>query len=268
MENITKSDLKVLRNAYNLLENPGIRIKAMNMLGTPLEKGFELLPNSVEKKIASSCRLAITKAAGIALFSIRDRAQQKSSNWFHRLAVWGTGAAGGFGGIIGTALEIPFSTTIMLRSIFDIARSEGEDIQDPDARLAALQVFALGGNAVSDDSADTAYYAARMAMAFEVKKAYDFLAKGAGKLIDKQAPVIVKLIQKIAARYSIPVTEKAVAQAMPFLSAATGAFINDIFIAHFQDMARGHFTVRRLERKYGKELVRQTYESFKNQALR
>jgi hypothetical protein len=31
-------------------------------------------------------------------------------------------------------------------------------------------------------------------------------------------------------------------------------------IEHFQDVARGHFTVRRLERAYGKELVRREYE--------
>jgi hypothetical protein len=30
---------------------------------------------------------------------------------------------------------------------------------------------------------------------------------------------------------------------------------------HFQDMARGHFTVRRLERHYGPELVRSEYDA-------
>ena len=32
---------------------------------------------------------------------------------------------------------------------------------------------------------------------------------------------------------------------------------------HFQDMARGHFVVRRLERKYGQEEVRRLYEEIK-----
>jgi hypothetical protein len=31
------------------------------------------------------------------------------------------------------------------------------------------------------------------------------------------------------------------------------------FIEHFQDVARGHFIVRRLERTYGKEVVRREY---------
>lgn len=30
---------------------------------------------------------------------------------------------------------------------------------------------------------------------------------------------------------------------------------------HFQAVARGHFTVRRLERRYGKSLVREAYEA-------
>ena len=54
--------------------------------------------------------------------------------------------------------------------------------------------------------------------------------------------------------------EKAVAQAIPLLGAAGGATINLLFMDHFQHMARGHFIVRRLERAYGKELIRETYQ--------
>jgi hypothetical protein len=36
--------------------------------------------------------------------------------------------------------------------------------------------------------------------------------------------------------------------------------VNYAFIEHFQEVARGHFTVRRLERVYGKSLVRTEYE--------
>jgi hypothetical protein len=31
-------------------------------------------------------------------------------------------------------------------------------------------------------------------------------------------------------------------------------------MVHFQEMARGHFVVRRLERKYSKEMVQVAYE--------
>jgi hypothetical protein len=39
-----------------------------------------------------------------------------------------------------------------------------------------------------------------------------------------------------------------------------GASVNYVFIEHFQEIARGHFTVRRLERVYGKDVVRAEYD--------
>jgi len=263
---ISKKDLDELHQAYDILEHPGFRIKAMNVLGTPIEKGFELLPNSVEHKIAKACNLSIKTAAEFALFTLKKNDNIIPYNWsdkIHRMSTWVTGATGGFFGIPGTLIEIPVTTTIILRSIFDIAKSEGENIYDTNVKLAVLQVFALGGESKNDDLADTAYYTIRIGMASQVKSAYQFLTKNSGKLVDKEAPQLVKLIQKIATRFSIPVTEKAVAQAMPFISAGIGVIINDTFITHFQDMAHAHFAVRRLERKYGTDIIKQVYESFK-----
>ena len=41
---------------------------------------------------------------------------------------------------------------------------------------------------------------------------------------------------------------------------AGGAVVNTLFMDHFQKMAQGHFTVRRLERKYGEGAVKTAYE--------
>ena len=38
-----------------------------------------------------------------------------------------------------------------------------------------------------------------------------------------------------------------------------GAAVNYAFVEHFQEMAQGHFTVRRLERVYGNAVVRTEY---------
>ena len=46
------------------------------------------------------------------------------------------------------------------------------------------------------------------------------------------------------------------------LATASGAAVNYAFIEHFQGVARAHFTVRRLERIYGSEIVRKEYERF------
>ena len=64
----------------------------------------------------------------------------------------------------------------------------------------------------------------------------------------------------IAARFGIVVSEKTAAQLVPVIGAAGGALINTVFIAHYQDMARGHFIVRRLEKIHGAEPVRIAYE--------
>jgi len=56
------------------------------------------------------------------------------------------------------------------------------------------------------------------------------------------------------------VTSKAAAQAVPAIGAIGGAAINLAFIDHFQDMAHGHFIIRRLERTYGPETVRRAYD--------
>jgi hypothetical protein len=64
----------------------------------------------------------------------------------------------------------------------------------------------------------------------------------------------------VAARFGIVVSEKVAAQAIPLIGGLGGLLINTVFIDHFQDMARGHFTIRRLEKVYGKELVRREYD--------
>jgi hypothetical protein len=69
------------------------------------------------------------------------------------------------------------------------------------------------------------------------------------------SPVLVRLIAQIASRFGIVVTQKLAAQVVPFIGAVGGAAVNYAFIDHFQEVARAHFIVRRLERRYGKGTV-------------
>ena len=68
------------------------------------------------------------------------------------------------------------------------------------------------------------------------------------------------LVAAIGARFGIVVSEKAAVQAIPIIGAAGGAMVNTVFIGHYQDMARGHFIVRRLEKIHGAEPVHAAYE--------
>jgi hypothetical protein len=77
--------------------------------------------------------------------------------------------------------------------------------------------------------------------------------------------VLVRLIAQVASRFGVVVTQKAAAQTIPVIGALGGAAVNYAFIDHFQSVARGHFTVRRLERKYGKGIVFNAYERLRRE---
>ena len=162
----------------------------------------------------------------------------------------GSGALGGFFGLYALAVELPFSTAIMLRSIAQIARSEGEDLDDIEARLSCVSVLALGAKTKEDNDAEVGYFAVRAT-----------LARAPPNLAERSLPsALARFVALIAERFGIVVSEKAIAEAVPIVGAIGGGTINLVFINHFQDVAHGHFTVRRLERKYGTEFVRLEYE--------
>ena len=167
---------------------------------------------------------------------------------------------GGCFGLAALPIELPISTIIMLRSIGDVARSEGEDLADPESALACLQVFALGTREGETNAAESGYFAVRGTLAKSVAEAARFITERG--VLAEGAPVLVRFISQVASRFGVVVTQKLAAQAVPVIGALGGAAVNYAFIGHFQDVARAHFVVRRLERRYGKGAVRAAYERF------
>lgn len=258
MEN---ADLVELREAKRLLENPGLAIDLANAVGQPIEWALARLPERAARVVATSTRTALDKALGVALSTLDARAARAPRDWRHRAAVWASGAAGGAFGLAGLPLELPVSTTLMLRSIAENARAQGEDLGDPEARLNCLLVFALGGRSRADDAAEAGYFAVRVAFARTVAEAAEYVAGrvAAKQAAERSAPALVRLLAGIAGRFGMAVQQKLLAQLVPVVGAAGGALVNEVFMRHFQDTARGHFTVRRLERRYGTEDVRRAY---------
>jgi hypothetical protein len=254
---LSSAEIEDLRTAKRLLEIPGLAARISNYAGAPIEKGFAMLPKKWNAAVNDATRKSITTALDVALWTMDHSRAESPSNRWHKLAVGTAGAAGGVFGLAALAIELPVSTTIMLRSIADIARSQGENLKTPEARLQCVQVLALGGGSNSDDGSETGYFAARAALAKAVSDAVQHLARNG--LAQEGAPAIVRLIALIASRFSIVVSEKAAAQAVPVLGAFGGAVINTLFIDHFQDMGKGHFIVRRLERAHGPEQVKRIY---------
>lgn len=254
---LTQEDLAELRVARDLLENPGLAAKLTNLLGAPLEKGFALLPEKWSQAIQKAVDLSLRRALEVALATLGSRSR-RSWERLHKIAVVGTGGLGGAFGLAALPIELPLSTTLMLRSIADIARSEQEDLAQPEAQLACLEVFALGGPGDQDDAAETGYYAVRAALAHSVAEAARHLAERG--FTKEGAPALVRFLSAISSRFGIIVSEKVAAMAIPAIGAVGGAAVNALFIDHFQNMARGHFKIRKLERRYGKELVKRIYQ--------
>ncbi|MDY6932628.1 MAG: EcsC family protein [Spirochaetota bacterium] len=255
---ISENDIDELKYAKDLLENPGFAAKITNVLGSTIEKGFDFVPIKMSEIILHAARESLMKALEFAVITMDDRKKSSSSNFFHKMSVAATGAIGGAFGLPALGVELPVSTIIMLRSIADIARSEGEMIKSIETKLSCLQVFALGGESNADDATDSGYFMLRSALAYQVTEASKYIIEKG--IYDKGAPAIIRLISTIASRYGVNISKKIAAQAVPVVGAGGGALINTIFINHYQDMARGHFIVRRLERIYGTEAIQLLYE--------
>jgi hypothetical protein len=255
---LSATHLSELRTAKELLTSPGLAVKITSAIGTPIEKGLKLLPEGANKTIARYTESALYSAVRVAAATVRGPSDV-ASNLFHTSLVSLTGGVAGTFGLAALAIELPLSTIVMLRSIVDIARSEGELIDSPNVQLACIEVFAFGGTRESDDAADTGYFVVRSALAKTLAEAAEHIAK---KGVSQQgAPALVRFLTQVGARFGVPVSQKIAAQAIPVAGAIGGALINAIFIDHFQNMARGHFIVRRLERQYGPDIVRDAYDN-------
>jgi hypothetical protein len=230
----------------------------LGVVGVIIPAQFSAIANNVAET-------AVRAAFLVALRSLNGRPIRDRSRFHRRLAAL-AGGAGGALGLSGLALELPITTGIILRSIADIARSEGEDITDPATALACVSVLGLVGSDVDgqdgrsqrDTILETSYFATRAILARTVSEAARFLV-GHGAGIET-APALVRLVSQIASRFGVAASQKFAVQTIPLIGAAAGAAINYAFIDHFQTIARGHFTILRLERQYGVATVRAEYE--------
>lgn len=257
---LTGAEAVELRYARSLLENPGFAARLANVLGTPIEVGFKLLPKDFNKALDKAVHLALNRGLDAALMTL-GRSPRKASELLHKTVVGASGAVGGLFGFTALAVELPVSTVIMLRSIADIARSEGHDIHDLEVRLNCMEVFALGGKSARDDAAESSYWAVRAALAKMIPEAAAALTKRG--ITRTTAPAVTRMLGAIANRFGVVVSEEMAAKAVPIVGAAAGAVVNVLFMDHFQDMARGHFIVRRLEKKYGRGAIESAYNFLK-----
>lgn len=260
MRAMTRDDARALAKAVNLLEHTSLAARLSNALGRQIELVRTILPEPMRALVSHAALSALEAALVTALASL-EQGQRPASPRLHKALGAASGALGGAFGLALLPIELPISTTVMLRSIADVGREQGEDLTRPEAALACLQVFAFGGRTHGDAYVQGGYFAVRGLLAESVSEATRYLLERG--TAEEAAPALVRLIGQIAARFGVAVSEKVAAQAVPVLGALGAAGVNTLFIGHFQSLARGHFIVRRLERTYGAEAVRGEYENWR-----
>jgi hypothetical protein len=254
-------DRRCLETAYRHLEYPSFAAHLANAIGMPVEQGLKLMPPHWYRRMHRPIEAAVGSLLEYAIGRIgRNRALLRPERFYRYVGV-GAGALGGLLGGPALVLELPFTTLVILTAIAEIARDEGEDLARMDTRLACLEVFALGGRSGGDDAADTGYYGLRLTLEMSVAQASRHVVEHG--LSRNGAPAINRLILAVSERFGLVLSEKAAAELVPVVGALGGAVVNDLFIRHFQDMARSHFALRRLERKFGRDFIEAEYEKLR-----
>ncbi len=252
---LSRAHHQALARAVYALENPNFAARIAEYAGAPINRVVGLLPRRASAGLSKAVEAAMRKCLKTAIGSL-DPVPRVPATWFSTAIAGVTGGVSGFFGMPALVVELPLTTTIMLRAIADIARHNGEDLTKLEARLACLQVFALGARATAVRG-DLGYFAARALMTRLTGNAAAYVVeRGAAEL---SGAMVNSLVKEIVSRFSLVVSDRVAASALPVVGAVGGATVNVIFMNHFQQLAQGHFTARRLEREYGAETVRVHY---------
>lgn len=248
-----------MQRAKSLLESRSFAIKLSSLFGAPIDAGFALLPKRWAGTINRAASAALFKALEVAVATTGKKNRKPASNRWHKILAGASGGVGGAFGFAALPVELPISTTLMLRSIVEVARSEGHDGREWATKLACLEVFALGGSKKAAVPPETVYWGTRLALNQSLKEAASHLARSGA--VERTAPALIRLVGAIGSRFGVVISEEMAAKALPVLGAVGGGIINVIFMNHFQQMARGHFIVLRLEKIHGPTAVQTQYEA-------
>jgi EcsC protein family len=253
---ITPADQAALKSAVKYLESRNFAARLADYAGVPVHRVLGFLPKALNRQLSGAVREAVLKGLDVAVDTLDETPPRSPARGFSSFLAGVTGGVSGLFGFGALAVELPLTTTLMLRAIAEIAQHQGEDLSTLEARLACLEVFAYGAK-TNDKNLDVGYYAARALIS---KYTHDIAALALERgAIDASAPVVASLVSEIVSRFGLVVSDKVAASAAPILGAVGGATVNIVFMDHFQRVAHAHFTLRRLERTYGSSHIKERY---------
>ena len=174
------------------------------------------MPKAANDRVNKIVETAILNALNIAIRSIEPQSKRPPARRTASLLAGISGGVSGFFGIAALPIELPVTTTLMLRAIADIARHHGEDLSTLEARLACVEVFALGAPQ-ADRQMDLGYYASRTLISRLAANATSILLERGTANVS--APVVSSLVGEIVTRFGVVVTERSAVSALPVLGA-------------------------------------------------
>ena len=214
----------------------GLSSFAGNALGRGA-KALAALPNA-NAAFQNIAEFALRRAFDVAVLRLHRPGEPDRTRRLTRPLVVMSGAVGGFLGLAGFLPDATVTSLSIMREIARIAQDEGEDLTSEETRASCLQVFALTLDPVATRSPELNYFSARLVM---------------------QGSPLAVLFTEVASRYGLSLSQKFALQAVPVLGAIGGASLNAVFLQHYRNLAKAHFTVRRLERTFGPAAVQAAY---------
>jgi hypothetical protein len=201
----------------------GVGVKLLTALGGKAEGLLERLPGPVRENLDGATRQALVLAMRAAQGSRVAVPDQKS--WVNTAVTTAMGAAGGFGGLPSALVELPATTTVLLRAIQGVAAEHGFDPAAENVQFDCMRVFAAAGPLARDDGADLGFISLRLT-----------LSGGA----------MHRMIAAVAPKFATVLGQKLSAQTVPVLGAVAGATTNYVYTSYYQQIAHVHFGLRRL----------------------
>ena len=119
---LSSEELGDLQFAARCLDGRGFAARLTAALGRQVEALGRALPSPARRSIARAAERALKAALRLAVRTIDENKPAKAAKGAHKAAAAASGALGGAFGLASAAIELPISTTILLRSIAEIAR--------------------------------------------------------------------------------------------------------------------------------------------------
>ena len=234
------SQAELARALEQLQSGGGLVVRLADLVGGAMGRTLRMGTRSLgmvpgaEDAVQRVVEAALRRAFDVAVLRLGREGQMAQSRRLAGPLVFLSGAAGGLVGMGGFVPDATVTSLAIMREIARIAVEEGEDLTDPEARAACLQVFALNAGQKGGAEPEASYYSARFVM---------------------QGRPIAILMSDVARRFGVTLSQKFALQAVPVVGAVAGASLNTAFLGHYRTLARAHFTVRRLERRFGEATI-------------